>query len=303
MDINFESYITEDEAKRHGRTSYAKIMYDTAAHNAGNIIEPDDTVTYIDVHTEPRADDGPDRVYRFFPNGVVDKGVVIENPATRTFWEALTPSGSYTATPVEMFATAGCIVNNPRDKATPENPERRVTAIDFHTEYVGQLRNGPTYRMFKDGSVHKTGQRPDLIEQPGWLPGEDARNLVLKKRQHLDSPYGRDLHPLADMEIMAGELRKLVALAEVGLRHLDEELPPDPDTPATGTKFPGYAARNAAATMIRNLMNAMNNAETYNITQAHALKGTPQGTAHHHLADHAADVAEVLRGLAEGLDE
>jgi hypothetical protein len=38
--------------------------------------------------------------------------------------------------------------------------------------------------------------------------------VVERYRRHLDSPYGRELHDLAEVEILACELRELVALAE-----------------------------------------------------------------------------------------
>jgi hypothetical protein len=38
--------------------------------------------------------------------------------------------------------------------------------------------------------------------------------VVERYRRHLDSPYGKDLYPLAEVEILACELRDLVALAE-----------------------------------------------------------------------------------------
>lgn len=41
-------------------------------------------------------------------------------------------------------------------------------------------------------------------------------NAVERYRKVLDSPHGNGLHDLAEIEILAGDLRELVAIAETG---------------------------------------------------------------------------------------
>lgn len=69
MSIAWEAFVNADDANE-----YAHVTYRNASHNAGNIIELDDEVVCIDVRTTKRSGKGADHVYRFFPNGVVDKG-------------------------------------------------------------------------------------------------------------------------------------------------------------------------------------------------------------------------------------
>ncbi len=91
-------------------------MYNIIAHNAGNVIFGDDKVVSIDVHTTKRLGDGPDHVYRFFPNGTVDKGTEVETPepdvdpvareAAVTLVMNLVKSLEYASTSNDIAATA-----------------------------------------------------------------------------------------------------------------------------------------------------------------------------------------------------
>jgi hypothetical protein len=42
------------------------------------------------------------------------------------------------------------------------------------------------------------------------------RDVVERYQRHLGSPYGRELHDLAEIDILAGDLRELVRLAAIG---------------------------------------------------------------------------------------
>lgn len=312
--VEWTTFIKGDDSKVNAHAKLIFTYLDGIAETASQRDGADRYLAqYIDIHltkltapepgsAKPNAETGP--VLRMWPNGIADRGTIVEaTPAPKPqeiTWEAFLKPGHLKDTVGTMFSTAQLI--NAYDPATTDNGQRTVHAIDIHTEINGQLRLGPTYRVYRDSSAIKTTQRRDLIDLPTLKPTTDLQKLVAGKRRHLDSPYGQDLHELAEIDILAGDLRQLVTLAEIGLKHISEELPPDPETPADRT--PGYAARDTAARMMRDMAKGLDVAaiNNGNFTGGYD-KPNGVAVAYQHLADHALAVADILRELALGLDQ
>lgn len=67
-------------------------------------------------------------------------------------------------------------------------------------------------------------------------------------------------------------------------------------------RTPGYAARDTAKEMVRTLVRSLDQARLSNWAEAQRLSDKLEGAAHQHLADHAAAVAQVLRGLIDQIE-
>lgn len=91
-------------------------VFNVTMHNAGNVIDADDKVVAVDVRTVKRLGNGPDHVYRFFPNGTVNKGTDVKTPepdmdpvardAAVTLIMNLVKSLEYASTSNDIAATA-----------------------------------------------------------------------------------------------------------------------------------------------------------------------------------------------------